>query len=253
MSPELAAALAAARAAGAILRRYYRRIPPVETKADRTPVTVADREAEEAIRRVLEPAIPGAGFLGEETGVTRPDAAIRWIVDPLDGTAKFIRKLPFFGPCIALEREGELILGVASLPMLGETFWAERGAGAFRNGRRIRVSAVDQLEHAYVVRGYERAFYERGLDGVLERLARMTYHNPGFLDLYSYLSIACGRVDAIVDHDEHLWDIAAHRVIIEEAGGRLTDFRGTPTIDADTTIASNGVLHEALLALVSGG
>jgi histidinol phosphatase-like enzyme (inositol monophosphatase family) len=247
MSPELEAALAAARAAGRLQRRRFRRPGAVELKADDTPVTAADRDSEQLIRRMLDGVVPGAGFLAEESDEVAGLDGARWIVDPLDGTKKFVRGLPFFGPCIALEREGEITLGVMHLPALGETSWAERGHGAFLNGEPIRVSGQERLERAYVVYSSETEFYHRGWEQALKDLILGSYHNPGFLDLYSYASLACGRVDAVIDVGDNPWDIAAAQVIIEEAGGRLTDFTGASSVYADTTLATNGALHGAIL------
>ncbi|MPZ15275.1 MAG: hypothetical protein GEU73_12770 [Chloroflexi bacterium] len=251
MSPELEAAIAAAQAAGRLQRRRLRRHLDVDIKDDGTPVTRADRESERLIVRMLEPVLPGSGFLCEELGSTTGSSDIRWIVDPLDGTKKFVRGLPFFGPCIALERGGVLTVGVIHIPALRETYWAERGAGAHLNGRRIQVSGEGQLDRAYVVRGNDAAFYDRGWGGTLERVVRSVYHNPGFLDLYTYGALASGRVDAVVMVGEEPWDLAAARVIVEEAGGRMTDFLGAPTIYGGTALTTNGHLHDALLALLT--
>lgn len=255
MGPELQAAIAAAQAAGRIQRRRFRRPQRVELKADDTPVTRADRESEAVIRRILEPVTPGCEFLGEETSppaLSSPPSALvcRWIVDPLDGTKEFVRGLPFFGPCIALERDGELALGVIHLPALRETVWAERGSGAFLDGRPIRVSGEARIDRAYVVCGNEGEFHRRGWSAARGQLVRSTYHDPGFLDLYSYAALACGRVDAVVMVGEEPWDVAAARAIVEEAGGRFTDFRGSATIYGGTTLATNGPLHERLLPLL---
>lgn len=250
MSPELEAAIAAAQAAGRLQRRRLGRHGSVESKEDDTPVTAADRDSEKLIRRMLGPVVRGCGFLGEESADTPGDGRCRWIVDPLDGTKKFVRGLPFFGACIALERDGELALGVMHLPVLRETLWAERGEGAFLNGAPIQVSPESRLDRAYVVIGNEVAFYERGWGRPLQGLARSSYHNPGFLDLYSYACLAAGRVDAVVMVGEAPWDIAAARVIVEEAGGRMTDFTGAHTIYSGTNLATNGHLHEPLLDLL---
>lgn len=251
-SPALQAAIGAALAAGRLQRRHFRASLSVETKPDDTPVTFVDRESELLIARRLQRAAPDCGFLGEESSGEAPPrepqrSGARWIVDPLDGTKKFVRGLPFFGPCIALERDGELALGVMHLPALNETLWAERGGGAFLNGEHIQVSDEPDLSRASVVYDNEVAFYDRGWSASLERVIRATYQNPGFLDLYSYAALACGRVDAVVMVGESPWDIAAARVIIEEAGGRLSDFRGAPTVYGGTTLATNGLLHPALL------
>lgn len=250
MSPELEAAIAAAQAAGRLQRRRFGRQMAVQRKADDTPLTGADRDSEKLIRRMLGPVLGGCGFLGEEGGETPGKGGCRWIVDPLDGTKKFVRGLPFFGPCIALEREGEVALAVMHLPVLRETVWAERGQGAFLNGFPLQVSHESRLDRAYVVIGNEVAFYERGWGRPLQRLVRSSYHNPGFLDLYSYACLATGRVDAVVMVGEAPWDIAAARVIVEEAGGRMTDFTGAATIYSGTNLATNGHLHKPLLELL---
>lgn len=217
-------------------------------------MTFIDRQSEEIIRRRLRRVNPSFGFLGEESSQDQPIAprspGSRWIVDPLDGTKKFVRGLPFFGPCIALEQDGDLVLGVMDLPALRETLWAERGEGAFLNGQPIRVSQELALDRAYVVYDNEPGFYRRGWGATLTRLIQGTYHNPGFLDLYSYAALACGRVDAVVMVGESAWDIAAARVIVEEAGGKLTDFTGAATVYGGTTLATNGKLHGPLLDML---
>jgi histidinol-phosphatase len=255
MSPELEAAIAAAQSAGRLQRQRFRRRNRVDLKDDDTPVTAVDRDSEAMIFEALERVVPGAGFLGEESTAgleaASPTPGVRWIVDPLDGTKKFVRGLPFFGPCIALEREGELVLGVMHLPLMRETAWAERGAGAFINGRAIHVSAQNHLDRAYVAYSSEPEFVRRGAGSVLERLMVGTYHHPGFLDLYSYVALAAGRVDAVVNIGEAPWDIAAARVLVEEAGGRLTDFTGSATVYGGTTLATNGYLHPELLEILS--
>lgn len=260
MSPELRAAIDAARAAGRIQRRHFRHRLAIETKPDATPVTRVDRASEAAIRQVLAPVILGAEFAGEESYEvaegTDPWGRLRastpcWIVDPLDGTRKFVRGLPFFGPCIALQRDGDLVLGVMHLPALGETLWAERGAGAFLNGVEIHVAEPSALDRAYVVIGNQAEFLRRSWGQSLGRLTGSIYHDPGFLDLYSYASLAAGRLDAVVMVGEAPWDVAAARLILEEAGGRFTDFRGAATIYSGTTLATAGSLHDELLPLLA--
>jgi histidinol phosphatase-like enzyme (inositol monophosphatase family) len=256
MSPELEAAIGAAEAAGRLQRHRFRRGHRVDLKPDDTPVTDVDRASESLIRQALALALPHAEFLGEESAseseAAAPSLSTRWIVDPLDGTKKFVRGLPFFGPCIALERDGELVLGVMHVPLLRETVWAERGAGTYCNGQRARVSEEADLTRAYLAYSSEAAFLHRGWAGILEEIVTGTYHNPGFLDLYSYVALATGRVDAVVNIGEAPWDIAAARIIVEEAGGRLTDFSGAPTVYGGTTLATNGHLHPALLKILRG-
>lgn len=227
----------------------------MEMKADDTPVTVIDRESEFIIKPRLARVAPEIGFLGEESATAIEAAGplpsgARWIVDPLDGTKKFVRGLPFFGPSIALERDGELVLGVIHLPALRETLWAERDGGAYLNGQPIRVSAESDVHRAYVAYDNEIGFYAHGWSASLAALVQGTYHNPGFLDLYSYSLLAQGRVDAVVMNGEFPWDIAAAQVILEEAGGLLTDFTGQRSVYSGTTLATNGHLHPALMELL---
>jgi histidinol-phosphatase len=143
-----------------------------------------------------------------------------------------------------------LQLGVIHLTGFKQTLWAERGSGAFLNGQPIRVSDQARLDRAYLVYSSEAEFFRRGWAPALERLITESYHNPGFLDVYSYAMLACGRVDAIVNIGESPWDIAAARIIVEEAGGRLTDFRGAPTVYTGTAVTSNGRLHDSLLKIL---
>jgi histidinol phosphatase-like enzyme (inositol monophosphatase family) len=254
MSPELEAAIAAAQAAGRLQSERFGHRNQVELKADDTPVTAVDRDSEALIRQALAQALPQAGFLGEESAsgmdAAAPSAGVRWIVDPLDGTKKFVRGLPFFGPCIALERDGDLVLGVMHLPLMAETIWAERGSGAYLNGEQVHVSVEARLDRAYVAYSSEAEFLRRGWSRALVAMMSGSYHQPGFLDLYSYVSLASGRVDAVVNIGEAPWDIAAARIILEEAGGRLTDFTGVPTVYGGTTLATNGHLHGALFEIL---
>ncbi|OGG46493.1 MAG: hypothetical protein A3F84_21435 [Candidatus Handelsmanbacteria bacterium RIFCSPLOWO2_12_FULL_64_10] len=247
--------MSAARAAGRLQLAQFRRGVAVEMKTDGTPVTQVDRDSEALIRAALERTTPGFDFLGEESapgGKVGPHASgSRWIVDPLDGTKKFVRGLPFFGPCIALERNGELVLGVMHVPAMNETIWAERGAGAFLNGEPARVSYESSFERASIVWHNDQEFHERGWASSLDPL-RAAHYNPGFLDLYTYLCLAMGRIDGVLMLGESPWDVAAAQVIIEEAGGQLTDFKGDRTVYQGQTVATNGLLQTVLLDVVKG-
>src|SRR5262245_63888026 len=153
LSPELGAALDAARAAADVIRGFYQRNVKIEVKADKTPVTEADVRSEEAIRALLTQRFPSYGFYGEETGKSQMDAEHLWLVDPIDGTKSFVRECPFFSTQIALMRGGELVLGVSSAPACDELAWAEKGAGAFLNGQPIKVAAIRELSQAIVSTG----------------------------------------------------------------------------------------------------
>lgn len=248
-SPELAAALDAAEAAARVIRELYQKNVAVRLKEDRSPVTEADVRAEEAIRGVLQARFPGHAFYGEETGRSG-DADSLWLVDPIDGTKAFVREYPMFSTQIALLREGRLVLGVSSAPLYGELAWAERGAGAFLNGRPLRVSTVDTIEQAALSSGNLKTL---ALDAgrwsrygaVVARLNRIR----GYGDFLHYHLLAGGKIDAVVESDVNVLDVGALVTIVEEAGGRFTDLEGREIgLDSTTVLATNGPLHETLRA-----
>ena len=243
MSPDLDLALELADAADAIaLGRFRARDLVVETKPDRTPVTEADRAIEEAIRARLAVDRPGDGIVGEEFGSDGP-ADRRWIVDPIDATKNYLRGIPVFATLIALEDR----VAVVSAPALGRRWWATRGGGAFADGERLRVSHVHRIEDAVVT--YTSL---DGFDGRFFDLAARSWAARGFGDFWQYMLLAEGAVDACVEAVANHWDLAAPRLIVEEAGGTLTDLTGVPRADGGNALASNGLLHPELLAALAG-
>jgi histidinol-phosphatase len=251
LHPALAAAVAAARAAGDIALGYYRRRFEVSLKADQTPVTAADREAEQAIRTILGRAFPAHGFLGEEFGAEGSTDA-RWIIDPIDGTNNFVRRIPLWAVLIALEERGEVTTGVAFNPARGELYWARRGEGAYLNGERIRVSSCERLADATLLSSGLGLLRTSGWWDGFVRLVDATGRQRGFGDYYGYGLVAEGKAEVYLEVDLKPWDVAAVKVLVEEAGGRLTDFKGRPDIYGGTALASNGHLHEQALALLAG-
>ncbi len=252
-SAELQAALEAAEAATQVVRDLYRKNLTVTVKADRSPVTEADVRAEEAIRGVLERRFPGYGFYGEETGRHAMDAESLWLVDPIDGTKSFVRDTPFFSTQIALWRGGRIVLGVSAAPAYGELAWAERGQGAFLDGRRIGVSAVATLDRAILSTGNLKTLAAGPGWSRFGRLVGEVDRLRGYGDFVHYHLLARGALDAVLESDVNILDIAALSVIVEESGGRFTDLDGAPlTLDTTTVLATNGLLHEAVLARLSG-
>lgn len=243
MGPDLSLAHALADAADAIsLARFRARDLVVRTKADSTPVTEADIGVEEAIRERLARDRPGDAILGEEHGVTG-NASRRWIVDPIDGTRNYSRGVPVWATLIALEEEGQLQLGVVSAPALGRRWWAERGEGAYADGDRVRVSAIRDVEDAVLCFALEQP---------LPSLAHRAWHARAYGDFWAHMLVAEGAADGAIDSvGVSLWDLAAVQVIVEEAGGRFSDFRGEHRADGGSAISSNGHLHDALLAAVA--
>ncbi len=223
---------------------------PVEYKADHSPVTIADRESEQLLRRLLEERYPEHGILGEEYGLARGEAALRWYLDPIDGTQSFVRGVPLFGVMIGLARGGDPLVGVVHLPALGETVVAWRGGGCWWNGSRAQVSATARLEDALLLATDPLELSRTEKRAAYERLRRCVKLERGWSDCYGHVLVATGRADVMLDASLHEWDAAPLIPIVEEAGGRFTDWRGRRTISGGDGFATNGELYEEVLKLV---
>jgi histidinol-phosphatase len=212
----------------------------VETKADLTPVTDADRAVERALRERIAAARPDDTVLGEEEG--DEGGAVRWIVDPIDGTKNFSRGLPVWATLIALERDGEVVCGVVSAPALGHRWWAARGEGAWRDGERIAVSGITTLADA-------AASCSEGAD--LALLEARVWHARGIGDFWQHVLVAEGALDAVVDSRLAIWDYAAVALVVEEAGGRSGAPDGAAPRPKEQLVSTNGLVHEELLELLN--
>jgi histidinol-phosphatase len=222
----------------------------VETKPDRTPVSEADRAVEAMVRQRVGAARHGDAVLGEEEGTTG-EGPRRWIVDPIDGTSNFIRGIPVYATLIALEQEGEMVVGVASAPALGRRWWASRGDGAFANGDPITVSKVARLEDAHLAYDSNVDLERKGFLPQFEALERRVWRTRGFGDFWCHMMVADGSIDVAVEPGPSLWDLAALIVIVEEAGGRLTDMAGNRTADGGGAITTNGLLHDEVVSAMA--
>jgi histidinol-phosphatase len=267
MDRRLAVAIEAAKAAGEVALRYFRTGLTVELKGDRSPVTRADRECEQCIVEVLRGAFPDYALVGEEFG-ERPgvtdagitDASVtdagatgtnaKWIIDPIDGTKNFIRGIPYFATLIGLEEDGEITTGVIYAPAVDDLLYAQKGQGAFDRNGRLQVSRIATLREGMVVFGGIDIFRHRGHWDGFERLVRASGRQRGFGDYFGHTFVARGQAEAMVELDLKPWDLAAIKIVVEEAGGRFTDFTGTPTIYGGTAVASNGLVHDEILALL---
>lgn len=252
-SKELAVALEAAAAAADISRRYFKGNFSVSTKADRTPVTQADVECENEIRRIVLGAFPEHGFFGEETGRTLDRANCQWLVDPIDGTKGFVRQYPFFSTQICLMKDGELTLGVSSGTMFDELAWAEKGHGAWLNGSRIHVSDIDDPRCAAVSTGNLKSLAAGAGWEALRSIIASADRTRGYGDFYHYHLLASGKIEAVIESDVNILDIAALAVIVTEAGGIFTDLNGAaPGLRTRSVLASNPALHAAYLETLRG-
>jgi histidinol-phosphatase len=252
LAEDLRLALELADLADAITMRRYRAADlVVETKPDLTPVTEADRAVEQAIRDRLASVRPDDAVIGEEYGGgERPAGGRRWIIDPIDGTKSYVRGMATWSTLIGLEAEGQVSVGVVSMPALARRWWAQRGAGAFADGRQIHVSGVARLDDAVMTwSGIEDWDAVGRFDAIVE-LGRKCWRTRGLGDAWQYMLVAEGSAEIALDPEVKIWDLAALQVIIEEAGGRFTDFTGVPRPDGGDGIATNGLVHEAALAII---
>jgi histidinol-phosphatase len=248
-SPFLSTALEAAAAAADVVRRYYQRNLTITIKADKSPVTEADVEAEKVIRGIVTSKFPRHGFYGEETGTTAMDAEYLWIVDPIDGTKAFIREYSMFSTQIALMHKGRLIVGVSSAPAYGELAYGEIGVGAWLNDSPTAVSDIGTLEQATLSTGNLRTLAAGPRWPALGRMIGRLSRIRGYGDFLHYHLLASGRIDAVIESDVNILDVGACAAIVEAAGGTFTDLEGKPlTLKSTSVLATNGVLHPAVLA-----
>ena len=249
-------AVTAARAAGKHSLKYFQRSIAVERKGDQSPVTIADREAEQLLREAIAAAYPADGVLGEELGESAGSSGYRWILDPIDGTKSFISGVPLYATLVGLERDGESVLGVILIPGLDECAYAAKGKGAWytRAGSPpspTRVSTKTRLADGLFITSEVKTFVETGRKESYDRLQSAAWLTRTWGDGYGYLLVATGRAELMVDPKMNVWDAAAVQPVIEEAGGTFTDWTGRPTIHSGEAIASNGLLQAEALALVA--
>jgi histidinol-phosphatase len=250
---DLALALELADLADALtLPRFRAADLVVETKPDLTPVTEADRAAEDALRERLAADRPSDAVLGEERGGTG-DGPRRWVLDPIDGTKNYARGIPVWATLVALEVDGAPVVGVVSAPALGARWWAARGQGAFRDGAPVRVSGVERIEDAHLAYDSVPDFEAEGNAAEFLALARRCWRSRGFGDFWSHVLVADGSIDVAVEVGGlNVWDLAAPMVIVQEAGGTFTDLRGDARADGGDVVSTNGRLHAEVLAALRG-
>ncbi len=242
-----------------VAMRHFRRDLEITSKPDRSLVTQADRAIESRIRERILERFPGHGLVGEEYGTEAGDAEVRWYIDPIDGTHNFVRGVPLFGLLLAVERDGVRQVGVLSAPAIRERWFALRGGGAWAKGafdaepRRIRVSGVGRIEDAQLLYGSGRSIDRSGRAPGFHGLLEAVWRERGFGDFWGYALVAEGAAEAMIEIGVNPWDLAAPEVLVEEAGGRLTDLSNERRIDNLEVLATNGVLHAEVLARLRNG
>jgi histidinol phosphatase-like enzyme (inositol monophosphatase family) len=265
LTERLESAVAFALEASAIPRRYFLSDGLViDRKADDSPVTRADKEAEEFLRARIDTACPDDTIIGEELPDKSGTSGFTWYLDPIDGTESFVRGVPLFGTMVALQHDGESVVGVIDFPALGEIVYAAQGSGAWwatnSNGastvadldrRPAHVSAVADLANAAVsTTGLAHLFEEAGVAEQWQALMKLVKVGRGYGDCYGHYLVATGRVDVMLDAVMNAWDNAALLPIVTEAGGSFTDIKGNAVIDGGSGLSTNGLLHDAVLAVL---
>jgi histidinol phosphatase-like enzyme (inositol monophosphatase family) len=250
LSEILEFAVESAQRAGAFTLGYFDAGTPHELKADRSPVTEADRGAEQRLRARIERAFPTHGILGEEFGETRGREPARWILDPVDGTFSFIHGVPLYSVLIGFEWRGEVLAGVIHMPALHETVYAARGLGCWWNGRRARVSDVSDLSEATLLTGGGKMFDATGRSAAFDAIRRACRVHRSWCDGYGYALVATGRADVSLDARMNIWDNAALVPVLLEAGGAFSDWSGNQTHTGSDAVATNGRLHESVLRVL---
>ena len=256
MSSDLNFALRLADAADAItVTRFQARDLVVTSKPDRTPVTDADTAVEDAVRSMIAAACPDDAIAGEERGGA-VGAGRTWVLDPIDGTKNFLRGVPAWATLIALVEDGEPVVGVVSAPALGRRWFAARGAGAWvasgGHSVRIGVSSVADIGDAYLSTTHLGSWVEHHSREKYLALVDACWENRAFGDFWSHCLVAEGAIDVAAEAIVNPWDVAAVQVVVEEAGGRFTDLEGKPRFDGGSALSTNGLLHDAALALLRG-
>ncbi len=255
-------ALACADAADALALEHFRRDLVIETKPDRTFVTEADTAIERRLRELIGAAHPDHGLVGEEYGTEAGTGNVRWYIDPIDGTHNFMRGVPLFGTLLAAEEDGRIVVGVMSAPAIGERWYARRDGGSWAVGsvgpgagvpRRIGVSRVAELADAQVLYSSPFDIQASGQAPGFPALVRSVWRDRGFGDFWGYALVAEGAAEAMIEVGPNSWDLAAPSIVVEEAGGRMTDLHGVRSIHNGSALASNGIVHDEVVRRLADG
>ena len=243
-------AIDAAKAGGELALKYFKSQPKVLYKADNSPVTRADIETEKLIRKIISKNFPDHGIIGEELPPLNPKARYQWVIDPIDGTKMFVRKIPLWSTLLALLEDNKPIIGVVFLPAIDNLYYAAKNRGAFLNNKRIHVSKVKDINFAFLSHGSIKRFSDVNKINNLLKIVNKSHAIRGFGDSDAYSYVASGKIDIHLSAAEAIHDIAAPAILIEEAGGKFTDFSGKFSLTSGNAVATNGLLHTQVLRLL---
>lgn len=252
VSKEIVFALDVCQRAGVLAMEHFDRNIDVEEKSDGTPVTVADKKCERLIRESIAARFPDDAILGEEEGgdSSPMPKGRRWIIDPIDGTYNYARAIPIFSTLLSLENDGEIVLGVVYNPAIKEIFWAEKGCGAFRNGKRINVSEISEMKNSQFNFGAPSRMQAHGLWDAFTELVAKTGRQRGFGDYLGFAHVFEGKAEAHLEIGVKVWDLAPMKIIVEEAGGQFSDLDGGKSVYTGSCLITNGLVHEQFLGIL---
>lgn len=228
---------------------YFHNQPKIETKVDNTPVTKADQEAERIIVSTIKKAFPSHGFMGEELGTDNEKAEFVWIIDPIDGTKNFIHGLGFFGTVLGLKYQGRIILGLSNMPVIGELLFASEAEETTLNNKPVHVSPIKGLKNSFV-NFNPNHFDNPKFTSIVKAVDARVLNMRGFGDTYGYHLVATGRSEVFFEMGMKAWDISAYQIIIKQAGGKYSNFEGDEYALGETSLATNGLLHQEMLQII---
>jgi histidinol phosphatase-like enzyme (inositol monophosphatase family) len=243
-------AIDAAKQAGALALKYFKNLPKVEYKPDNTPVTRADREAEQLIRKIIIKNFPDHGIIGEEFEAINPSAPLKWVIDPIDGTKDFVRSLPLWAIFIALLKNDKPILGIINYPASNEMFVASAGKGTYLNNKKTHVSKISKLKNSTITFGSPQRFKEKGFFQGFIKINEYPHHRRS-LGPYGFNQLLKGNLDVQIEPGGSIWDFAAPAITVEEAGGKFTDFSGKYSLTSKSGVFTNGLLHNKTIKILN--
>lgn len=244
-------AIDAAKQGGQLAYQYFKKVPKVRYKADNSPVTIADKNVEKLIRSIISKKFPDHGIIGEEAAAVNPGSKFQWIIDPIDGTKQFVRGIPFWTTLVALLEDNKPILGVAYSAPGDEVYSAQQNKGTYLNGKKIHVSKISELKYASCSFSSITPFKDKSkLEGFL-KICSSVHSHRGYGDTLGYILLIQGKTDIVLEAKDKIWDIAAPAILVEEAGGKFTDFKGKFSLTSGEAVATNGILHRDILKLLN--
>ncbi len=231
--------------------KYYKKTIKPEYKKDNSPVTIADKKCEKFLISAIKKKYPEHSFLAEETGTQDKNSEFKWIIDPIDGTKNFMRNFPFWGTLLALEYQGEVVMGIIALPAMKQMIYAGKGLGCYQNGKKVKVSKTDAIDKSYFIYGGIEYITKQPYKDKFLELVDKSYYDRGYGDCFGHTLVINGKAEFMLDPHVSPYDVAPIKICVEEAGGVMTDLEGNKTIYSRGVLTSNGKMHDEILKIIN--